>query len=117
MEKVESQMEQAIQDGNVADLPRLGDKSTENILQQIQALRRKDQRIPLGEALSIVDEILDALRPLPGVKNLTAAGSLRRFRETVGDIDLIVTADNPEEVINTYVKLTQVREMLASFKS
>ena len=67
--------------------------------------------------MSIADEILDALHPLPGVKNLTAAGSLRRSRDTVGDIDLMGTADNPEEVINTYVKLTQVREMLASFKS
>jgi DNA polymerase (family 10) len=60
-----------------------------------------------------VDEILDALRPLPGVKNLTAAGSLRRFRETVGDIDLMGTADNPEEVINAFVNLPQVREVLA----
>ncbi|MBM4452818.1 MAG: PHP domain-containing protein, partial [Chloroflexi bacterium] len=106
-------LEQAIKDGHVAHLFRLGDKTADNILQQIQALRRKDQRIPLGEALPVVDEILDALRPLPGVKNLTAAGSLRRFRETVGDIDLMGTADNPEEVINAFVKLPQVREVLA----
>ncbi|MBM3172544.1 MAG: DNA polymerase/3'-5' exonuclease PolX [Chloroflexi bacterium] len=106
-------LEQAIKDGHVAHLFRLGDKTADNILQQIQALRRKDQRIPTGEALPVVDEILDALRPLPGVKNLTAAGSLRRFRETVGDIDLMGTADNPEEVINAFVKLPQVREVLA----
>jgi len=106
-------LEQAIKDGHVAHLFRLGDKTADNILQQIQALRRKDQRIPLGEALPVVDEILNALRPLPGVKNLTAAGSLRRFRETVGDIDLMGTADNPEEVINTFVRLPQVREVLA----
>jgi DNA polymerase (family 10) len=106
-------LEQAIKNGQVAHLFRLGDKTADNILQQIQALRRKDQRIPLGEALPVVDEILDAIRPLPGVKNLTAAGSLRRFRETVGDIDLMGTADNPEEVINAFVKLPQVREVLA----
>ncbi|MBM3155475.1 MAG: DNA polymerase/3'-5' exonuclease PolX [Chloroflexi bacterium] len=106
-------LEQAIKDGHVAHLFRLGDKTADNILQQIQALRRKDQRIPLGEALPVVDEILNALRPLPGVKNLTAAGSLRRFRETVGDIDLMGTADNPEEVINAFVRLPQVREVLA----
>ncbi|MFC2049963.1 DNA polymerase/3'-5' exonuclease PolX [Chloroflexota bacterium] len=106
-------LEEAIKDGRVAKMSRLGDKTAENILQQIQALRRKDQRIPIGEALPVVDEILDALRPLPGVKNLTAAGSLRRFRETVGDIDLMGTADNPEEVINAFVALPQVREVLA----
>ncbi|MBN2463991.1 MAG: DNA polymerase/3'-5' exonuclease PolX [Dehalococcoidia bacterium] len=106
-------LEKAIKEGQVAGLFRLGDKTADNILQQIEALRRKDQRIPIGEALPVVDEILDALRPLPGVKNLTAAGSLRRFRETVGDIDLMGTADKPEEVIDAFVKLPQVMEVLA----
>ncbi|MGA7677999.1 MAG: DNA polymerase/3'-5' exonuclease PolX [Dehalococcoidia bacterium] len=107
------ELEQAIKDGRVTGLFRLGDKTADNIMQQIQALRRKDQRIPIGEALPVVDEVFNALRPLPGVKNLTAAGSLRRFRETVGDIDLMGTADNPEEVINAFVNLPQVREVLA----
>jgi len=106
-------LEQAIKDGRVAGLFRLGGKTADNILQQIEAMRRKDQRIPIGEALPVVDEVLGALRPLPGVKNLTAAGSLRRFRETVGDIDLMGTADNPEEVINAFVNLPQIREVLA----
>jgi DNA polymerase (family 10) len=107
------ELEEAIKDGRVAKLFRLGDKTAENILQQIQALRRKDQRIPIGEALPVVDEVLDALRTLPGVKNLTAAGSLRRFKETVGDIDLMGTADNPDEVINAFVNLPQIREVVA----
>jgi DNA polymerase (family 10) len=111
--KSADELEEAIKDGRVAGLFRLGDKTADNILQQIQALRRKDQRIPIGEALPIVDEIFKALRTLPGVKNLTAAGSLRRFRETVGDIDLMGTADNPEDVIDAFVKLPQVREVLA----
>ncbi len=107
------ELEQAIKDGRVARMFRLGDKTADNILHQIQALRRKDQRIPIGEALPMVEEILDALRPLPGVRNLTAAGSLRRFRDTLGDIDLMGTADNPEEVIKTFVALPQIREVLA----
>jgi DNA polymerase (family 10) len=107
------ELEKAIEDGKVAQLFRLGDKTAETILQQIQALRRKDQRIPIGEALPVVDEVLDALRPLPGVKNLTAAGSLRRFHETVGDIDLMGTADNTEEVIETFVNLPQIRQVIA----
>ncbi len=111
--KSADELEEAIKDGRVAKLFRLGDKTADNILQQIQALRRKDQRIPIGEALPVVDEVLSTLRPLPGVKNLTAAGSLRRFRETVGDIDLMGTTDNPEEVINAFVNLPQVREVLA----
>ncbi len=107
------ELEQAINDGRVAKLFRMGEKTADNILQQIQALRRKDQRIPIGEALPVVEEVLDALRTIPGVKNLTAAGSLRRFRETVGDIDLMGTADNPETVIKAFVSLPQVRQVLA----
>jgi len=98
----------------VAQLPRLGDKTAENILRHIQALRRKDQRIPLGEAQAIVDEIFSKLREVPGVKNLIPAGSLRRFRETVGDIDLMGTADNAEEVIQAFTSLPMVKEVLAS---
>jgi len=107
------ELEQAIHDGRVAKLFRLGDKTAENMLRQIQALRRKDQRIPIGEALPVVEEILAALRSVPGVRNLTAAGSLRRFRETVGDIDLMGTADNPKEVIDAFVALPQIAQVLA----
>jgi len=107
------ELERAIKEGKVAKLFRLGDKTAENMLRQIQALRRKDQRIPIGEALPIVEEILAALRTIPGVRNLTAAGSLRRFRETVGDIDLMGTADNPREVIDAFVALPQIAQVLA----
>ncbi len=111
--KTVDELEQAIKDGRVAKLFRMGEKTAENILQQIQALRRKDQRIPIGEALPVVEEVLGTLRTIPSVRNLTAAGSLRRFRETVGDIDLMGTADNPEEVIKVFVSLPQVRQVLA----
>jgi len=107
------ELERAINDGRVAKPFRLGDKTAENILQRIQALRRKDQRIPIGEALPVVEGIIAALGSIPGARNLTAAGSLRRFRETLGDIDLIATADNPKEVIDGFVALPQVGQVLA----
>ena len=107
------ELERAISDGRVARLFRLGEKTADNILHQIQALRRKDQRIPIGEALPIVEEMIAALRPIAGVRNLCAAGSLRRFRETVGDIDLMGTADNPKDVIDAFVALPLVRQVLA----
>jgi len=107
------ELERAINEGRVAGLFRLGEKTADNILHQIQALRRKDQRIPIGEALPIVEEITVALRSVPGVRNLTPAGSLRRFRETLGDIDIMGTADNPKEVIDAFVALPHVRQVLA----
>ena len=105
-------LEQAIKDGRVAKLFRLGEKTANNILQQIEASRRKDQRIPIGEALPTAEEILRALNPVPGVRNLTYAGSLRRFRETLGDIDLMGTAENPQKVMDTFVSLPIVGQVL-----
>jgi DNA polymerase (family 10) len=107
------ELERATNEGRVTKLFRLGEKTADNILHQIQALRRKDQRIPIGEALPIVEEITVALCSIPGVRNLTVAGSLRRFRETLGDIDLMGTADNPREVIDAFVALPHIRQVLA----
>jgi DNA polymerase (family 10) len=108
------ELEAAIAEGRVASLPRLGEKTAENIRRHIQALRRKDQRIPIGEALTVMDEIMAGLRGVPGLRNLTPAGSLRRFRETIGDIDLMGTADDAPGAIRAFVSLPQVREVLAS---
>ena len=108
------ELEAAIAEGSVASLPRMGERTSENIQRHIQALRRKDQRIPLGEALKVVDEIIAGLSRVKGLKNLTPAGSLRRFRETIGDIDLMGTADDALGAIQAFVSLPQVREVLAS---
>jgi DNA polymerase (family 10) len=107
------QLEQAIIEGQVAALYRLGDKTAENILHHIQTLRRKDNRIPLGQALQVVEEMLVELNRVKGVRNLTPAGSVRRFRETIGDVDIMGTADDPESVIQAFVQLPQVVEVLA----
>jgi DNA polymerase (family 10) len=107
------ELEKAILDGRVASLYRLGDKTAENILHHIQTMRRKDKRIPLGEALPLAEEIVSALKKQPGVRNLTTAGSLRRFKETIGDIDIMGTAQDPESVIKAFVRLPMVEEVLA----
>ncbi len=106
------ELEAAIKDGRVASLFRMGQKTAENMLHQIQALRRKDQRIPLGEALPIVEQIVSQLGEVPGLRNLVAAGSLRRFQETVGDIDLMGTATDRERAIDAFVSLPLVKEVL-----
>ena len=105
-------LETAILSGKVAALPRMGDKLAQNILHHIQAMRKKEQRIPLGLAVLTVDEILPVLSQVTGVRNLTPAGSLRRFRETVGDIDIMGTADDTEKVLQKFVKLPQVSQVL-----
>ena len=107
------ELESAVNEGQVARLFGLGEKTADSILHQIRALRRKDQRILIGEALPIVEDIMSALSPIRGVRNLTPAGSLRRFRETVGDIDLMGTADDPARGISAFAALPQVAQVLA----
>ena len=75
--------------------------------------KKGEQRIPIGAAMPVVDDILAKLKEIPGLRNLTPTGSLRRFQETVGDIDLMGTADNSEDIIKAFVSLPQVKEILA----
>jgi DNA polymerase (family 10) len=107
-------LEKAAADGSLEQIEGLGTKTAATILHRIETLRSKDTRIPIGQALPVVEEVLSELEKLPGVKNLTPVGSLRRCRETVGDIDLMGTADNPVQVIEAFVKLPQVKEVLAA---
>lgn len=101
------ELEQAILSGRLAQLPRMGEKTVQNILRQIQAYRKKKSqvRVPLGAALPVVDSLVYSLRNIPGLKNLAAAGSLRRFRDTIGDIDLVGSSDSPEAVIQAFTNL------------
>jgi DNA polymerase (family X) len=108
------ELEKAIEEGKVAELPRLGEKTARNILRQVQVFRKKknEQRTPLGEVLPVVDSLMSSLQKVPGLTNLTAAGSLRRFRDTIGDIDLVATSTDPESVIPAFLSLPQVREII-----
>jgi DNA polymerase (family 10) len=108
------ELEAAIIGGQVARLYRMGDKAADNILHRIQAMRHKDRRIPIGEVLPVVDEITAQLQELPGLRNLVPAGSLRRFLETIGDIDLMGTTADAVGVLNAFTGLPQVKEVLAS---
>ncbi len=106
------ELEKAASNGKVAALYRLGEKTQANILRRIQAMRRKDQRVPLGQALPMVEEIVAALNSCPGVHDLVPAGSLRRFKETIGDIDVMGTASAPERVLQAFAELPQVEEVM-----
>ncbi len=106
-------LEKAVSDGRVASLPRMGEKTAQNILRQIKAYRKKknEQRVPLGIALTAAEALMDEMRAIPGLRHLSLAGSLRRFKDTIGDIDLIGTADNPETAIEAFTRLPNVKEL------
>jgi DNA polymerase (family 10) len=107
-------LEQATHEGRLRDLPGMGQKSEEKVLAGIAALKRRSGRTLLGVAWPLAAALLDALRDAPGVVRVSPAGSLRRMRETVGDLDLLVAAEDPEPVMARFRALPQVAEVLLS---
>ena len=106
-------VEQAAGDGRMAALPRMGEKAAENILRHVQSLRTKDRRTPIGEALPLAEEIIGRLRQqCPGISLLFPAGSLRRWEETIGDIDLVGTSAQPEHAADALASLELVQEVV-----
>ena len=107
------EVEQAIREGKMAALPRIGRKAAENILRHIQNSRTKNERTPIGQALPLAEEIARKLRDkCPHIGSLFPAGSLRRWEETIGDIDLVGTSTHPEQAGDALVSLDVVREVL-----
>ncbi len=94
-------------------LPRMGAKLEEKVLKSIQQYRLHSGRFLLGHAERVAAEIIGHLNAVPGVEQITAAGSLRRGRETVGDIDLLVTGPSPDAVLDRFAAFPRVNTLLS----
>jgi DNA polymerase (family 10) len=105
-------LERFARDHKLIGLPGIKEKTEENILKGIDMLKRGVERKPLGKVLPIANEILEHLEKKAPVKKLTIAGSIRRWKETIKDIDILATSENPKEVMKTFVHLPHVREIL-----
>ncbi len=97
----------------IAGLPGLKEKTEENILRGIEFIKKGKERMPLGFALPIANDIIFNLKKLPETKRITIAGSVRRMKETVKDIDILVTSNSPEKVMAEFIKLPQIMDVLA----
>jgi DNA polymerase (family 10) len=106
------QLRAAAADGRLADLPGMGERSQERILEGIASLHRHQTgRRLLGEALPAAEAILEDLRSLPQVEAAEAAGSLRRRRETIGDLDLLVASHSAGPVMDRFINGDDVSEI------
>ena len=105
-------LEQAAQKGLIKDLPGMGEKTQTQILEGIQLVKAGLGRTLLANAMEFVDKLKKQLEPIKSIKQLEIAGSFRRRRETIGDIDILVDASNPESVMDAFTTLDGVVEIM-----
>jgi DNA polymerase (family X) len=106
-------LEAALRSGSAEGLPGIGKKTALTLLKEIETRRSRDVRRPIGEVLPLAGRILGQLRDVRGVSRLSAAGSVRRFVETVGDVDLLGVCRSPADVTERFVALDAVDRVLA----
>ncbi len=108
-----AQLESACKSGKVAQLDGFGEKTAANICEGIQRRRTYASKHLLSDALRAAEPLLDGLREHPAVIRCSAAGSLRRSKETIGDIDLLASSKRPAEVIAFFVAQPSVIKVTA----
>lgn len=106
-------LKKAIEKGKLTGIAGIKEKTIENILKGIEIFRQGRERMTLAQASTIADEFVARLKNLPAVKNISIAGSLRRQKETVRDIDILVISDEPQQVMEAFVKNPLVKDILS----
>jgi len=109
-----AELEKACKDGRAAAMSGFGKKTADNILAAIQSRAKHAGRFRLGEIAADAERMLGELRELPGVLQAAIAGSYRRRKEIVGDLDFIVATNTPVEVSEFFVKHEMVESVIAN---
>ena len=107
-----AQLEKLARAGELRGRHGIQAKTEANILEGIALVRGGQARMPLGRALPLAQELVRALEAVPGVTEVRAAGSLRRMKETVGDLDLLVASSRAAEVMRAFTGLPHVADVL-----
>ncbi len=107
-----TELEKAANTGELRQLPGMGEKSEKRILDGIKMYQRRSDRMLLGQAWQVANTWLDWLRSVPGVLRAEAGGSLNRWKPTIGDLDFVVSSNNPLEVMEAFVKHKEVNRIL-----
>jgi DNA polymerase (family 10) len=108
-----AELEAAAKSGRVRSLAGFGEKSEQGILKGIALVQRGEKRKTLGVALPLARELERRLLAVKGVTKAVAAGSLRRMKETVGDVDILAIAKNSKAVMDAFTKMPDVSQILA----
>jgi DNA polymerase (family X) len=106
-------LEVAIRAGKLGGLPGIQKKTEENLLKGIALIKRGTDRRPLGRVLTLAEDIVRRMKDDAPVDKIEVAGSIRRMKETVKDIDILTTSKQPEKVMDAFMMLPQVSRVLA----
>ncbi|MDD5182382.1 MAG: DNA polymerase/3'-5' exonuclease PolX [Candidatus Nanoarchaeia archaeon] len=106
-------LEQAAMEGKIQKLPGMRKKTEENILKAIQFTQASGERKLIGYALPLAREIIALLQKQSYILRAEIAGSIARRKETIGDIDILVTTSNPKKVMNLFTSLPKVKRVIA----
>lgn len=107
------ELEAALEDGRLDGLRGFGAKTAENIRHGIALTRRGDGRVRIDQAMSVAEEMVSRLSTVAGCVACTYAGSLRRMRETIGDVDILAAAENSRPLMDAFTRLPGVAEIIA----
>lgn len=108
-----SDLQQAAMGGRIRTLPGFGEKTEQHILEALAARTGKESRMQLAAAMPYAEALVAYLGRCPGVGRVVVAGSYRRARETIGDLDILVTADTGRAITDRFIRYPEVREVLA----
>ncbi|GGO16700.1 DNA polymerase/3'-5' exonuclease PolX [Microbispora rosea subsp. aerata] len=106
-------LEHAIHAGDLRGLHGFGEKTEENLLHGIEVMRKTGSRVHIGIAMAVAEEVVAALTAQPGCERCAYAGSLRRMKDTIGDVDVLATARDPAALMAAFTTLPYVTEVIA----
>jgi DNA polymerase (family 10) len=111
--KTREQLQEAAKAGRIRGLTGFGEKTEQKILEALEAKAGEAVRFKLAIAAQYAEALVEHLKKAPGVKRIVPAGSYRRFRETIGDLDILVTAKAGSPIMDRFVSYDEVEEVLA----
>jgi DNA polymerase (family 10) len=111
--KTLDQLEKAAKAGKLRGIPGLGEKTEQNILKGIEQERRHKERFPLGVILPKAELIVSQLNQVRNVREVNLGGSIRRMKETIGDVDILISSTKAKIVSDAFVKLPEVKNILS----